>query len=181
MTLSFKWRWCRYGLSAARQTSFAKGQGCSSQDRNTYMSSGNAGAEYHSNSSNSSSSPTSLSDIHLARSWVESTLPTRFCGQIFKNHFVNGGNKNETAPTRQSRPNFSGLCSGYSVAESISASSCESRPQSTPITSSDRYRSAIGEVVDDHNHPNDENKSTHYTTEKIPRHLWDWQLTMNTD
>ena len=101
------------------------------------MSSGNAGAEYHSNSSNSSSSPTSLSDIHLARSRVESTLPTRSCGQIFKNHFVNGGNKNETTSTRRSRLNFSGLCSGYSVAESISASSCKSRPQSTPIMSSD--------------------------------------------
>lgn len=119
-------------------------------------------AEYRSNSS-SSSSPTSLSDIRLARSRAGSTPPTRSCGQTFENHFVNGG---ETTPTRRSRPNCSGLRSGHSVAESISASSCESRPRSTPTTSRDRYRSATGEVIDDHNHPNDENESNHYITEK---------------
>lgn len=123
-----------------------------------------ANNQFHrgSTSSSSQSSPTSPPDILLAGNRTGNTPPSVSCRHETSNHRQCTENElnSQTTPIRSSHQILSCLrrsSGGHSSSDSISERSHESTPRRTPTMRTERYRSAIGEVVDDHNHPNDEN------------------------
>lgn len=126
----------------------------SNRDLSNGYESGRNHSEYDDSNSTSSAS---LPDTRLAGSTPTSS---RSSGKRFENRI---NRSDETTPTRRSLPSLS-LRSGHVELASAGSRGGTELAGSTPTMSRSGHRSATGEVVDDHNHPNDEN--AYNTTEK---------------